>query len=83
MTKHQINCYLAALIETLNETEFVPEGLAYAAMMNEISLEEFNLLKSILLSSSLAESIGSNCLQITDKGRMLARNIDQFRNRAV
>lgn len=80
MTKEKINILLGAIISTLNEVEEAADGWICAALMGQgVALDEFNLLREMLLRSDLVEAPCAHVLRITARGRELATEINSIK----
>ena len=77
MTRDNANRYLAAILTTLADAKWAPEGHLYAALMGEMSLDEFQILMGIAQKGELVE-VSSHVVTITSKGRELAKKIEAF-----
>lgn len=77
MTKERANRAACALISTLAECSPAPAGPAYAALMaHGYSLDEFQLIVTLLERMGALTQDRGFTLTITDTGRELARKID-------
>jgi hypothetical protein len=50
-----------------------PAGTLYAALLDKMSLDQFNQLISLLVSVGAIRAQGQHCYVATDKGRSLVR----------
>jgi hypothetical protein len=78
MTRNEANKLLAIILETVAEASDhalgAPEGVMYAAMMNHVSLEDFNGLVTICTTTGLIRN-NNHELTITAKGRAIVAKI--------
>lgn len=76
MDKRKINLLLAAILESIAEVDEAADGWIYAALMTQnITLDQFNFLRELLLRAELVEVPCEHVLRITDKGRKLVAKI--------
>ena len=77
MTRNQANKFLAAILTTALETEPAPfpETMAYLAMGSNV--ENWQTIRRIMDQGELATFTG-NSIALTDKGRDIARQCQQF-----
>ena len=78
MTKKEVNMYLAAVLETLAESERgeAPEGILYMALSSSgASYDDWQTIVELLLVGEVCEKIAGPQLRITAKGREVVESI--------
>ena len=70
MTRDTINLILSALLAS-GQSGLGIDGHVYAALMDRISLDEFNTGKALALQVGLIKSTGANTFTNTDKGKAI------------
>ena len=75
MERKQANQILAAIVTTIAECKEAPEGVLYAALMNQCDLSDFQSLLHILIDTGYADS-DSYLVTLTDNGYKLADKIN-------
>ena len=71
--------YVYAVVSTCAAEESstgVPSGLLYAALMERVSLDDFQKVVSMCVHGGFVSRGAMHCLVITDKGRTLAAGIE-------
>ena len=74
MTRNELNQKLCAVITTLNEVEFAPEVSLYLGLGS--NLEQWKVVKNVLMLGRLAIENGDYSLSITSAGRQMAAEIN-------
>jgi hypothetical protein len=83
MTRHDLLTAVAEALTTALESELdpFPEGTVYLAVC-WTDIEAWEKLKHILTSTGLVTCSG-NCIQLTDKGRQYAVELEESRQTVV
>lgn len=69
MTKQQANAYLCAILETVAEVPTgTPSGIMYAALMDKLSLDDYQGLLDIARDCGLVKVDRSHLVTLTPKG---------------
>ncbi len=77
MDRKQANIYLATILTTVGDIpEGAPSGHLYAALMGQMSLDDYNMLIGICKGGSLMTEEG-HVLKLTDKGKVLVKHVKE------
>lgn len=75
MDRKQANIYLATILTTVGDIpEGAPSGHLYAALMGQMSLDDYQMIIGVCKGGNLMTESG-HVLQLTDKGKDLVKQI--------
>jgi hypothetical protein len=75
MTRDELNTLLCAVITTLDEVDYSPEGALYLGM--ESNINTWQTVKRVLIAGNLA-TFESDTVKITPAGHAMAEKINAF-----
>ncbi len=79
MDRDKVNRWLAAVIDVLDEIGEAPEGAIYAGLTEDgMTINEWEIVKGILLHGRLARNASQNVLVLTEAGKVMAERIREF-----
>ena len=75
MTRTEMNVYLAAILTTVAESpDGAPSGVMYAALQDQLGLQDYQDLLTICTSTGLCEK-SNQLITLTSKGRDMVSKI--------
>ena len=71
-----VDLAMISIVSTMRGEGAVPIGPLYLAVMDRLSLHEFQALIRLMVSAGLAEHRPTHCIELTPAGLALAAQID-------